>query len=240
MTTTVTLNAPAAIVLDIEGTTSSTWYVHEVLFPYSVPRFAALLTERADDPDVIRARTQIIEQAGLSETASVDELVAVLRAWVEADEKRTPLKTLQGLIWADGFGSGELTSHFFDDSIPAIRAWHAAGVPLYIFSSGSVAAQKSWFGHTPEGDLLPLIVDHFDTENAGPKREAVSYRAIAERIGCDPANIVFFSDLVAELDAAREAGWQTVGVRREGDQHYDAGVGTHQEIASFSQVELRK
>lgn len=236
MTATVELTTPAAIVLDIEGTTSSTWFVHEVLYPYSRARFAATLAERADHPDVARARAQIIEEGGLDENASVEELVAVLEGWLDADEKRTPLKTLQGLIWSDGFAAGELSSHFFDDAIPGMRRWHDAGIPLYIFSSGSLASQLSWFGNTPDGDLLPLISAHFDTENAGPKRVASSYDVIAKAIDKQPEQILFFSDLVAELDAAREAGWQTVGVRREGDQHYDAGVGDHTEISSFAQV----
>lgn len=232
----VSLATPAVVVLDIEGTTSSTWFVHDTLYPYSRERFGQYLETRTDHPDVIRARRQIIELAGLAEDAGTDELVAVLHGWLDDDEKRTPLKTLQGLIWADGFASDDLTSHFFADSIPAMRAWHDAGIPLYIFSSGSVAAQKSWFGNTPEGDLLPWISDHFDTENAGPKREVGSYRVIADRIGADPQTLVFFSDLVAELDAAREAGWRTVGVRREGDQYYDQGVDGHPEIGSFTQV----
>ncbi|MBK0420200.1 acireductone synthase [Leucobacter sp. CSA1] len=236
MSDTVSIEKPTAVVLDIEGTTSSTWFVHETLYPYSRSRFAEVLDERADHPDVARARGQIIEQGGLGADATTEQLVATLNGWLDADEKRTPLKTLQGLIWADGFASGDLTSHFFDDAIPAIRRWHDAGIDLYIFSSGSVAAQRSWFGHTPEGDLLPLISAHFDTENAGPKREARSYRAIAEQIGAEPERIVFLSDLAAELDAAQEAGWRTVGVRRKGDQHYDAGVAGHPEIASFAQV----
>ena len=235
---TVSVQTPAAIVLDIEGTTSSTWFVHEVLYPYSRDRFAQKLTEGSAYPDVARAREQIIELGGLTPDASVADLVGVLEGWLAADEKRTPLKTLQGLIWADGFAQGDLTSHFFDDAIPAIREWHAAGITLFIFSSGSVAAQLSWFGNTPDGDLLPLFSGHFDTENAGPKRVESSYRKIAEAVGEDPSRILFLSDLVAELDAAREAGWKTIGVRREGDQYFDAGVGTHPEIDSFTQVRL--
>lgn len=228
------LTPPAAIVLDIEGTTSSTGFVHDVLYPYSRSRFADRLEQ--DHPDVARAREQIIDQAGLAASASVDELVAALHHWLDNDEKRTPLKTLQGLIWADGFASGDLTSHFFDDAIPAIRAWQESGVPLYIFSSGSVSAQHAWFGNSPEGDLLPLFSGHFDTENAGPKKVPASYQRIAEAIGAEPGRIAFFSDLVEELDAAREAGWQTVGVRREGDQYFDRGVGDHPAITSFDQV----
>lgn len=239
VSTTVTLPRPATIILDIEGTTSSTWFVHDTLYPYSRERFGRYLTERADDADVARARGQIIAEGGLRADAPVDELVVQLEAWLDNDEKRTPLKTLQGLIWADGFSRGDLTSHFFADSIPAIRRWHAEGIDLKIFSSGSVNAQTAWFGNSPEGDLLPMFTGHFDTENAGPKKVASSYATIREAIGKPAGELLFFSDLVEELDAAREDGWQTVGVRREGDQYFDRGVGDHPEIASFDQVEWR-
>ncbi|HRD99998.1 MAG TPA: HAD-IA family hydrolase, partial [Ilumatobacteraceae bacterium] len=108
----------------------------------------------------------------------------------------------------------------------------------YIFSSGSLSAPYAWFGNTPDGDLLPLFSAHFDTENAGPKRVADSYRTIAAAIDTPPERIVFFSDLEAELDAAREAGWHTVGVRREGDQYFDQGVGDHTAIFSFDEIDL--
>ena len=50
-----------AVVLDIEGTTSATGFVVDVLYPYSRSRFAALLSERADDPAVARAIAQVRE-----------------------------------------------------------------------------------------------------------------------------------------------------------------------------------
>jgi len=235
----ITLPRPSVIVLDIEGTTSSTWFVHDTLYPYSRERFAAILSRRDRHPDVERARTQIVEEAGLAGDAGVEKLVAALEGWLDNDEKRTPLKTLQGLIWAEGFAAGELTSHFYPDAIPAIRRWHEQGIGLQIFSSGSVNAQTSWFGNTPDGDLLPLFSGHFDTENAGPKKLAASYATIREEIGVPAEQLLFFSDLVEELDAARADGWGTVGVRREGDQYFDRGVGEHPEIASFDEVEFR-
>lgn len=233
----VTVPRPDAIVLDIEGTTSSTWFVHDTLYPYSRERFGQWLEEHADHPDVARARGQIIDEAGLGQDASTSELVEALETWLVSDEKRTPLKTLQGLIWADGFSRGDLTSHFFADSIPAIRSWHEQGIDLKIFSSGSVSAQKAWFGNSPEGSLLEMFTGHFDTENTGPKKVASSYAAIREAIGVPADKILFFSDLVEELDAAREDGWHTVGVRREGDQYFNRGVGDHPEIRSFEEVE---
>lgn len=235
---TVALPRPQAVVLDIEGTVSSTRFVHETLYPFSRARFAEYLGEHSDNPDVQRARAQIIELGGLAADASVEDLVAQLEAWLAADEKRTPLKTLQGLIWSDGYAAGELTTHFFEDSLPVLKKWHAAGVPLYIFSSGSVAAQKSWYSNSPDGDVLYLISGHFDTENAGPKKEAASYETIAREIGVEPGGIVFFSDLLAELDAARAAGWRTVGVRREGDQYFEAGVGDHDAVFTFDEVAI--
>lgn len=236
MSTTVTLERPEAIVLDIEGTTSSTWFVHDVLYPYSRERFTEYLTDRADDEDVQRARGQIIDLAGLDPDADTAQLVAALEDWLDRDEKRTPLKILQGLIWADGFAKGDLTSHFFDDAVPAIRRWHEDGIELWVFSSGSLSSQRAWFGNSPDGDLLPLFSGHFDTENAGPKRVASSYATIREQIGRPAASLLFFSDLVEELDAAEEDGWGTVGVRREGDQHAERGVGEHPEISTFEQV----
>ncbi|GAB3648913.1 hypothetical protein GCM10027595_23480 [Corynebacterium nasicanis] len=191
---------------------------------------------REGDPDVERARGQIIEEAGLGGEVGVDKLVSALEGWLDNDEKRTPLKTLQGLIWAEGFAAGDLTSHFYADAIPAIRAWHEQGIDLTIFSSGSVNAQTAWFGNSPEGDLLPMFSGHFDTENAGPKKLASSYASIRAVLGVPAEQILFFSDLVEELDAARADGWGTVGVRRAGDQYFDQGVGDHPEISSFAQV----
>ena len=226
-----------AVVLDIEGTTSATHYLVDRLYPYSAQRFAEWIDTHPDDPDTARAVAQIRDLTGepAADTARLDE---VLRGWLAEDRKATPLKTIQGLIWARGFADGELTAHFYPDVIPALRAWHDAGLRLAVFSSGSVTAQRSWFGHSPEGDLTPLVSGHFDTDNAGPKRVVDAYRGIAGAMGTDPARTVFLSDVVAELDAARAAGWQTVGVRRPGEVHFGAGVGDHLEVASFDALDL--
>jgi enolase-phosphatase E1 len=228
---------PSSVVLDIEGTTSATGYVVDRLYPYSAQRFAGWLDAHPDDPDVRRAVAQIRELIG-EPAAGTPRLVAALTGWLAADQKVTPLKTLQGLIWAHGFATGDLVAHFYPDVVGALRAWHAAGHRLYVYSSGSVAAQRAWFGHSPAGDLRPLLSGHFDTENAGPKRAPASYRAISTATGTEPADTVFLSDLVTELDAARAAGWHTVGVRRPGEPHYDRGAGDHLEIAAFDQLDL--
>jgi enolase-phosphatase E1 len=234
-----------AIVLDIEGTTSSTGFVHDTLYPYSRERFQTWITAHLADPqwhgEVARQLAAVRQVAGEPE-ADLARCVWWLHHWLDGDQKITPLKAIQGWIWQQGFACGDLTSHFFDDAIPALRRWHSAGHRLHIFSSGSLAAQYAWFGHTPDGDLLPLFSGHWDTETAGPKKQAGSYRLISTQIdtasGCDAAHTVFLSDLVDELDAARSAGWHTVGVRRQGDQYFDRGVGDHLAITSFDQVDL--
>jgi len=228
---------PDTVVVDIEGTTSATAFVVDQLYPYSAERFAAWIDAHGDDPDTARAVAQVREHLG-DPAAGTDAVVAVLRGWLAADRKVTALKTLQGRIWEHGFARGDLVSHFYPDAIPALRAWHAAGHALYVYSSGSVSAQRAWFGHSPAGDLLPLLAGHFDTENAGAKRVADSYRAITAAIGADPAGTVFLSDLVAELDAAREAGWRTVCVRRPGEPHYAQGAGGHLEVATMTELDL--
>jgi enolase-phosphatase E1 len=225
------------VVLDIEGTTSATGYVVEQLYPYSSARFATWIDGHGEDPDVARAVAQTRELMG-DPAAGTDRIVAKLTQWVAADQKVTPLKTLQGKIWEHGFATGELVSHFYPDVIETLRAWKAAGHQLYVFSSGSVSAQRAWFGRSPEGDLRPLLSGHFDTENAGPKRAPDSYRAITAASGGNPRHTVFLSDLASELDAARAAGWHTVGIRRPGELHYADGVGDHLEAVSFDNLDL--
>jgi len=208
----------AHIVVDIEGTTSRSTYVYDVLFPYATARFDRWLTTHADDPAVRQVVDQVGIEIGVADPAR-DQVVQALTEWVAEDRKVTPLKALQGLIWQEGFDSGELISDFYPDALDALRAWHDSGVPISVYSSGSVLAQRNWYAHSPAGDLTPWISGYFDTANAGPKREASSYRAIAEAIGADPSTLLFCSDVVAELDAAREAGWQVVRVRRPGEPH---------------------
>lgn len=226
-----------AVVLDIEGTTSSSNYVFDILYPYSRERFRPWILAHSDRPDV-QQQIEAVRLLAKEPEADLDRVCWWLEHWLGGDEKVTPLKAFQGWIWSEGFAAGDLTSHFFDDAIPAMRAWHASGLQLSIFSSGSVTAQHAWFGNSPEGDLLPLFTHHFDTENIGPKKIASSYQAIASTLDIEPQAIVFLSDLSQELDAARAAGWQTIGVRREGDQYFDQGVGDHPEVFSFADIDL--
>ena len=219
-----------AVVVDIEGTTSATSFVYERLFPYSRERLADYL----DDPRVPDLVARACAEAAVAPTAA--NAVAALHGWVDADAKVTVLKDVQGVIWADGFARGELVSHLFPDVVPALRAWHERGIPLYVYSSGSVVAQRSWFGHTDDGDLTGLFAGNFDTATAGPKRETESYTRIAQTLGIPAAHLLFLTDVEAELDAATAAGWQGIQVTRPGEPH-PAGT-RHPVIASFADVHL--
>ncbi|MDQ0953757.1 enolase-phosphatase E1 [Streptomyces phaeochromogenes] len=226
-----------AVVLDIEGTTSATGFVVDVLYPYSRSRFATVLSERSADPDVVRAVSQVRELLGEPDADAV-RVEKALHEWLDEDVKATPLKTLQGLIWSEGFARGDLVSHFYDDVVPVLRRWHGDGVRLYVYSSGSVAAQRAWFTSSPDGDLLPLVSGLYDTENAGPKQEPDSYRRIAGSTGVEAGRLLFLSDRPGELDAARAAGWHAVGIRRPGEPYYEQGVGDHAQAGTFDEITI--
>lgn len=143
-------------------------------------------------------------------------ITEVLQGWIDEDRKHTALKALQGMIWKAGYENADFHAHVYPDAVERLRAWQAQGLPLYVYSSGSVGAQKLFFAHSEAGDLLPLFSGHFDTEIGG-KREAASYTRIAESLGLPPAEILFLSDVVEELDAAREAGMATALIDRPQD-----------------------
>ena len=201
-----------AIVTDIEGTTSSIDFVHDTLFPYAKQHLRGFLHERGGEPAVRQALAEVAAIAGRA--LSVDEAADVLEQWIAEDRKLTPLKTLQGLIWDIGYRRGELQGHVYADTPDALRRWHAQGCRLYVYSSGSVAAQKLIFGHTAHGDLTPLFSGYFDTRIGG-KRETASYRAILDEIDLPGDAVLFLSDIGAELDAAREAGMRTCQLLRD-------------------------
>ncbi|MDP4804944.1 MAG: acireductone synthase [Candidatus Nanopelagicales bacterium] len=225
----------SAIVMDIEGTTSSARHVYEVLFPYARAAMATWVEQHGDEPVTRKAIAEVAEQLGVESTDTA-AIVAQLVQWIDDDVKAAPLKTLQGLIWQEGYSRGELTSHMFDDVPPTLRTWHIAGIPLVIYSSGSVAAQKALFAHAPDGDLDSLIGANFDITTAGPKRERDSYTRIAQALNAKPEQLLFLSDIQAELDAARAAGWQVVGVLREGETQATASGAPL--ISSFTELEV--
>jgi enolase-phosphatase E1 len=201
-----------AIVTDIEGTTSSIAFVREVLFPYARNALPAFISSHHADPEISVWLRRIAEETGASAN-DLDTLTEILIGWIDQDRKHTALKALQGLVWVDGYQQGTYKAPVYSDAADTLKAWQSKGIPLYVYSSGSVPAQKLFFSHTDHGNLLPLFSGHFDTE-MGEKRSVESYRRIANAIGCAPEGLLFLSDIVEELDAAREAGWQTVLIDR--------------------------
>lgn len=205
---------PRAVLTDIEGTTSSIAFVHEVLFPYSRARLADYVAAHGEAPAVAAILAKVRAEAG-DPALDIAGCTALLEEWHDADRKIGPLKALQGMIWAEGYASGELQGHVYPDAVSGLRRWHGAGISLYVYSSGSVAAQRLIFGHTAFGDLTPLFAGHFDT-GVGGKKEAASYATIARAIGCAPGEILFLSDVEAELAAAAEAGMAVTLLVRDG------------------------
>jgi enolase-phosphatase E1 len=218
-----------AVLTDIEGTTTPISFVHDVLFPFARSTLADFLQTHAADP-AVAAELDAIRRAA-PDRAPVD----VLRDWMDRDAKETPLKTLQGLIWRQGYEDGKLRGLLYPDVPPRLRQWHAAGVGLFVYSSGSVAAQRLLFGYSDAGDLAGLFSGFFDTR-VGPKREAASYRAIATQIGLPPGAILFLSDVEAELDAAAAAGLATCQVMRAADG--TVASARHRIAARFTDITL--
>ena len=225
----------AVVVMDVEGTTSAARYVYDVLFPYARAGMRDWVTQHGDDPATRQALQDAARDAGIDE-ADTEAVIAQLLAWIDADVKAAPLKTLQGLIWQEGYDRGDLTSHMFSDVEPSLRAWRSHGLRLAIYSSGSVTAQKALFAHAPSGNLDELIDANFDITTAGPKREASSYATISAALGVPPGQLLFLSDIQAEIDAARQAGWQAVGLRRDGEAQAD--VHGDAVVTSFAELEV--
>jgi 5-methylthioribose kinase len=218
-----------AVVLDIEGTTSSMSFVKDELFPYARARLPSYVSEHAEELSALLEDVRRIEENPQLDT---QQLIATLQRWINEDRKLTPLKSLQGLIWQEGYERGELRGHVYEDAVEAMRGWHAAGLKLYIYSSGSVLAQRLIFSHTAYGDLTPCFSGYFDT-TIGGKFEPDSYRAIAARIALPPAAVLFLSDHAAEISAAAIAGMQVIQVCRESPGE----VRDRTRIASFAQIE---
>ena len=226
------------LLTDIEGTTSSISFVKDVLFPYARRALPAFVAAHGDEPGVRHWLDAVATELGA--VCSDDVVVEALQGWIDEDRKHTALKALQGMVWKAGYGRADFRAHIYPDSAAALPAWHAAGQRIAVYSSGSVPAQKLFFGHSEAGDLTPLVSAWFDTE-VGGKREAASYRRIVEALAVPAGDVVFLSDVVEELDAAREAGVQTVLVDRRDDYPQPrTGEATHghRRVESFAELGL--
>jgi len=219
-----------AILTDIEGTTSAVSFVFDVLFPYAAKHLPDFVRQNASRADVAE-QLDAVRRDSNEPLADVERVVEILLSWIAEDRKATPLKALQGMVWAQGYQAGQLKGHVYPDAVEALQRWHAAGYQLFVYSSGSIQAQKLIFGCSEAGDLTPLFNGYFDT-TSGPKREAQSYRHIQQAIGVDAGEILFLSDIVEELDAAQSAGLKTCGLAREGGE-----LGSHITVDIFTGIE---
>ncbi len=224
------------VLTDIEGTTTSISFVYEVLFPYFRENIAQLklMTDLDEVAEAFAQTTEIIQQEAGKVVTDTDELIATLLQWSLEDRKVKPLKTLQGFLWRTGYESGEILGHVFPDVPLALKAWKNDGIQMGVFSSGSVAAQKLIFGFSDQGDLTPYFSAYFDI-NTGGKRDAATYHIIAKNISIANERILFLSDIVEELVAADEAGFQTIQLVRAGNT---ANWKSH--VSDFSEIQIEK
>ncbi len=223
-----------AIITDIEGTTSSLSFVKECLFPYARAHVGEFLQENVTNETVQQLLADLNSEVG--KELDLEQAITQLIQWIDEDKKITPLKSLQGLIWESGYKRGELTGHLYADAIRNLQMWKAEGFDLYVYSSGSVYAQKLLFAHTEVGDLTPLFSGYFDT-HIGGKQECNSYENIVAHIGLPAEQLLFLSDIEAELDAAQAAGLQTIWLIRDDALQTDA---THWQVPDFDSIELER
>jgi enolase-phosphatase E1 len=206
-----------AIVCDIEGTTSSISFVHRVLFPLSLEALPGFLRDHAQHADVAKELEAFCRQIGASGPDREKVALETLQEYIRKDVKDTTLKWIQGKIWKQAFETGSIRGHVYREVPGYLRAWKDRGCRIYIYSSGSVEAQRLMFRHSEAGDLSEYLDGYFDTTTGG-KREAASYRKIAEAVDVAPGEIVFLSDVAEELAAAEASGFQTCLLLREGAQ----------------------
>lgn len=246
--TTLTTAHIRGILLDIEGTTTPIAFVHEVLFSYARSRVKDYLSAHLRSPELLNDLARLREEHAADvaqnleppslfdgpQDAEIDSIVAYVYWLMDRDRKSTGLKSLQGKIWKEGYRDGTLKAQLFEDVAPALRRWRNAGFRISIFSSGSSLAQRLLFAHTEAGDLTAFIDDYFDTTH-GAKTTSESYRSIASTLNFPGHEVLFISDVVAELDAASAAGMQTALCIRPGNQP-QPDAQRHQIIQNFNEI----
>jgi enolase-phosphatase E1 len=223
-----------AIITDIEGTTSSLSFVKEMLFPYARAHLAEFVRSHAAALDVKTALDEV--RKIVAQPLDTEQCIKQLLEWIDQDQKVTPLKALQGLIWDAGYQQGDFEGHIYLDAVENLKVWYAQGLSLYVYSSGSVHAQKLLFAHTEFGDLTPIFSGYFDT-NIGGKQQTESYQRIVEQIGLSAEQLLFLSDITAELNAAQQAGMATIQLVRDSELDKQA---THKQVASFNDINLNR
>jgi enolase-phosphatase E1 len=220
------------ILLDIEGTIAPISFVKEVMFPYSKNKLEKFLKENKDKEEIKKIIEEVEKIEGKKLTLS--EVIEILKRWIDEDKKITPLKDLQGYIWKEGFEKGELKAPIYEDAIKKIKEWKNKGYKIYIYSSGSVQAQKLFFSHTNYGNILNMFDGHFDTK-IGNKKDKNSYLKIAKEIGVEPKEIIFLSDDEKEIESSIEAGLKGIKVSRKGDKPFIENY-PYEQIKSFEEL----
>lgn len=237
----------SAILLDIEGTTTPIEFVYRVLFPFAHQHVKEFIQQHRESADMRRdiAGLRLESLADIesgnepsswrddSDDSWLESVTAYVHWQMKQDRKSTALKSLQGKIWEAGYLSGRLRSQVYQDVPPAFARWRTQEKKIYIYSSGSILAQKLLFVHTTYGDLSGYINDYFDT-TTGAKKAATSYQSIAEKIALPAREILFLSDVTAELDAARGAGMRTTLCVRPGNAELESM--THPTVRTFEIV----
>ncbi|MGP2544204.1 acireductone synthase [Yersinia sp. 2541 StPb PI] len=221
-----------AIVTDIEGTTSDIRFVHQVLFPYARERLTPYLRAHQQDEEIAVALTSLRHELAQPD-ADIETLITALHGFMDEDRKSTALKAIQGIIWRTGYLQGDFRGHLYPEVARQLADWQQQGLGLYVYSSGSVAAQKLLFGYSDAGDLRPLFSGYFDT-HVGGKREVSSYQNIASQLAIAPQALLFLSDIRQELDAAQLAGWQTCQLIRD----FPDNESRHPQVRRFDQIVL--
>lgn len=221
-----------AVLTDIEGTTSSLSFVKDVLFPYARQHMQDFILQHEDSPAVSKQLNEIRKLQG--QELTTNSIIEQLHAWIDQDKKVTPLKTLQGLLWEKGYQQGDFKGHVYQDAYDQLKHWHAEGIKLYVYSSGSVYAQQLLFGHSDFGNMTPLFDAYYDT-TIGHKQDRQSYLNIIADIKLPADQILFLSDIEQELDAAHAAGMKTGWLLREGDLNIDA---SHKQLSDFKEITI--
>lgn len=221
-----------AIVADIEGTTSSLSFVKEVLFPYAREHIGEYVRRHAAEGKITALINDVRMAAG--EDLDLDGVVAQLEQWIDEDRKISALKTLQGLLWETGYQQGDFQGHIYEDARQKLEQWQREGIRLFVYSSGSVYAQKLLFGHTKYGDLNKWFSGYFDTQ-VGAKTETASYQNIVKAIGCEADEILFLSDIEAELDAAHTAGMRVIWLVRDSEPDKKSA---HPQVKNFTDINV--
>lgn len=221
-----------AIVTDIEGTTSDIQFVHQILFPYARQHLPQFIHEFHQQPAVQRA-LETLRNESQQANATVEQLIELVIQYIDQDRKSPGLKTLQGMVWRNGYETHQFIGDIYADVVPALQKWRDQGIDLYVYSSGSVAAQKLLFGYSIAGDITPLFTGYFDTQ-VGAKRSITSYQNIAAQLQLPSDSILFLSDIAQELDAATAAGWQGLQLIRGAADP----ASSHPQVSDFSQIQL--